>query len=147
MNFPDTRGTNHDTFTNSIAPDYFRTMRIPLLAGREFTWNDTPSTGQKIILNHAAAQQLFPYGNALGATLRQSEGNKAIVYQVVGIVGDAKYSELRSPAPPTAYFALTQTNEGLSSSLHAMVPCRRVRLPVRFARSLRRWHRLPRRQS
>lgn len=120
-NFPDTRGTNHDTFMNSVAPDYFRTMRIPLLAGRDFTWNDTPSTGQKVILNHAAAQQLFPEGNALGATLRQSEGNKVVIYQVVGIVDDAKYDDLRSPAPPTAYLAITQTDTGLSSSLNAMV--------------------------
>lgn len=106
--FADTRGTNHVTDVNSVAPAYFSTMRIPLLAGREFTWNDTPSSGLKIILNQAAARQLFPGSNALGRFIRHDEGKGDKDYQVVGIVGDAKYTDLRSPPPPTAYLAMPQ---------------------------------------
>lgn len=106
--FADTHGTDHDVYVNAIAPAYFGTMRIPLLAGREFTWNDTPSSGLKVILNQTAARQLFPDGNALGRSLRHDEGKGINVYEVVGIVGDAKYDDLRSTAPPTAYFAMPQ---------------------------------------
>jgi len=106
--FSDTQGKSHDTYMNSVAPAYFGAMRIPLLAGRDFTWNDTPSSGLKIILNQAAARQLFPDGNVLGRSLHQQEGKKINVYEVVGTVGDAKYEDLRSPAPPTAYVALPQ---------------------------------------
>ncbi|HTX76383.1 MAG TPA: ABC transporter permease [Terracidiphilus sp.] len=106
--FPDTRGTAHDTMANSVAPGYFSTMRIPLLAGREFTWNDTPSSGLKIILNQASARQLFPDGNALDRSVRMDFDKKNNLYEVVGIVGDAKYQDLRSPPPPTAYFAMPQ---------------------------------------
>lgn len=106
--FPDIRGGNHDTFVNAVGPAYFSTMRIPLLAGREFTWNDTPSSGLKIILNQSAVRQLFPDASALGRSIRHNEGKDVEVYEVVGIVGDAKYSDLRSPAPPTAYFPISQ---------------------------------------
>jgi predicted permease len=116
--FSDTRGTDHDTWVNAVAPAYFSTMRIPLLAGREFTWNDTPPSNQavgrqtsgfKIILNQTAARQLFPDGNALGRSIRHDEGKQGVrVYEVVGIVGDAKYNDLHATAPPTAYLAITQ---------------------------------------
>jgi predicted permease len=118
---PDTRGTIHDTYANAVAPDYFSTMRIPLLDGRDFTWNDTPSSGLKIILNQAAARQLFPDSDALGRSIRLDEGKKISVYQVVGIVADAKYDDLRSLAPATAYFAIPQFDGDGSPSFNAVV--------------------------
>ena len=44
---------------NTVAPNFFATMRIPLLAGRDFLWTDSPSSGRKIILNQAAAKTPF----------------------------------------------------------------------------------------
>lgn len=120
--FPDTKGANHDLYVNAIAPAYFSTMRIPLLAGREFTWNDTPSAGLKLILNQSAARLIFPDGNALGRSIRHSEQKDRVdVYEVVGIVGDAKYSDVRVPAPPTAYFAMSQQNGPNELSYSAVV--------------------------
>jgi predicted permease len=119
--FPDTKGATHDTFINSIAPAYFSTMRIPLLAGRDFTWNDTPASGMKVILNQTAARQLFPGTSALGHTIRMDEGKKVNVYEVVGIVGDAKYSEIRSAPPAVAYFAVPQFDMDQSPSFSAVV--------------------------
>jgi predicted permease len=119
--FPDINGTTHDTFVNSVAPDYFSTMRIPLLAGRDFTWNDTPATGMKVILNQTAARQLFPGTSPLGRTIRMEEGKKINVYQVIGIAGDAKYSEIRSAPPAVAYYALSQFEMDRSPSFSAVV--------------------------
>ena len=51
---------------NSVGPDYFRTMRIPLYQGREFTWTDSKASGLKITLNRSAANLLFPGEDALG---------------------------------------------------------------------------------
>jgi predicted permease len=120
--FPDTTGGTHDTFINSVAPEYFSTMRIPILAGRGFTWNDTPSAGDKLILNQTAARQLFPGGNALGRTIRHDEGkNKIKVYEVIGIVGDAKYSDIRSAPPATAYYAMPQDDPEQTPSYTAVV--------------------------
>jgi predicted permease len=106
---PVTTGGTRDTDINSVAPAYFSTMRIPLLAGREFTWNDTPASGPKMVLNQSAARQLFPGSNALGRWLRLEQGKKVTVFEVVGIVGDAKYDDIRAAAmPPTAYVSMSQ---------------------------------------
>lgn len=121
--FSDTRGTNHDLYVNAVAPAYFSTMRIPLLAGREFSWNDTRSSGLKIILNESAVRQLFPNANALGRTIRHTEspGNSAQLFEVIGVVGDAKYSDVRLPAPPTAYFSMSQQSGPNELSYSAVV--------------------------
>jgi predicted permease len=114
-NFPDPAGTDHDIYLNSVGPGYFDTMRIPQFAGRDFTWNDTKAAGSKIILNQSAAKLLAPDGNVLGRTVKNHDGEELVSYQVVGVVGDAKYTDLRSPAPPTAYVPITQAQEHMQS--------------------------------
>ena len=52
---------------NSVAPNYFGTMRIPLYLGREFSWNDTRASGLKMILNQSAAKLLFPGRGSIGS--------------------------------------------------------------------------------
>jgi predicted permease len=94
-------------YSNWISSQYFQTMRIPLLAGRDFTWNDTLSTGKKIILSRSAAAAIFPHQNALGQHI--DSGKDAT--EVIGIVGDVKYGDIRKPAPFEAYFPITQNTE------------------------------------
>jgi len=96
-------------------------MRIPLSAGREFAWTDSPSAPLRIILNQSAVRQLFPDGNALGRSARETVGDKTKLYEVVGVVGDAKYEDLRSPAPPTACFAMSQDDGEQSPSFTGVV--------------------------
>ncbi|HEX6770528.1 MAG TPA: ABC transporter permease [Acidobacteriaceae bacterium] len=96
----------HLMMMNSVAPEYFRTMRIPLRAGREFWWSDTKASGMKIILNESAARTFFPEGEALGRTLVNPREKTS--YEVVAVVRDAKYRDMRSPAPPTGYVPIMQ---------------------------------------
>jgi predicted permease len=106
--FPMPGGRNTpQLFTNWTSPQYFQTMRIPLLAGRDFSWNDTLSTGKKIILSRSAANALFPRQNALG----QHVGTGKDSMEVIGIVGDAKYGDIRKPAPYEAYYPITQNKD------------------------------------
>ena len=104
-------GTNRDVYDSHVGPEYFRTMRIPLLEGREFTWQDDPRSPRKIILSQAAAKSLFPSGDALGKQVQETDDNKTESYEVVAVVGDTTYNDLRAPAPPTAYFPITQTTD------------------------------------
>jgi putative ABC transport system permease protein len=103
---------------NAVAPRYFETMRIPLYMGREFTWSDTKSSGLKIILNQAAAKLFFPGRNALGQQVLDSRTHDS--YEVVAIVGDAKYKDIRTPAPAAAYVPIQQ-DEQAKPSLTAVV--------------------------
>ncbi len=104
-NFSVTGGKSYNTYANNIAPDYFQTMRIPILAGRGFAWSDTTSTGPKVILNQAAVKLFFPDRNPIGQLVNNQESKQ---FQVIGVVGDAKYEDLRSAAPPTAYLPMIQ---------------------------------------
>jgi predicted permease len=106
-------GMDRAVHDSRVGPDYFRTMRIPLLTGRELAWNDAPGSGLKVILNQAAADMFFPAGDAIGKQLRNTRERDGVkqgeeVYEVIGVVGNTKYTTLREPAPPTAYFSITQ---------------------------------------
>jgi putative ABC transport system permease protein len=103
---------------NSVASKYFETMRIPLYIGREFRWSDTKAFGSKIILNQSAAKLLFPGRNAIGQQVIDMHGKTS--FEVVAIVGDAKYRDMRTPAPPTGYVPIQQ-DEQPKPSLHAVV--------------------------
>lgn len=111
-------GEKHLIWLNSVGPEYFRTMRVPVLAGREFGWNDTKASGMKMILNQAAARQFFPDGDALGRQVVDSWDKTA--YEVVAVVGDAKYQDVRSPAPAAAYVPIQQDPQK-KPSLNAVV--------------------------
>jgi hypothetical protein len=96
-------------------------MRIPLIEGRDFAWSDTSSSGLKIILNRAAVAKLFPDRDPIGQMVEKQEGDKAIQFQVIGVVGDAKYEDLRLAPPATAYVSLTQDDGKQSASYTAVV--------------------------
>jgi hypothetical protein len=103
---------------NAVGPNYFSTMRIPLYTGREFSWNDSKASGLKIILNQAAAKEFFPGQSALGQQI--SYPREKLSYEVVGVVADAKYRDMQSPAPAAAYVPMQQ-DEQPKPSLTAVV--------------------------
>jgi len=111
-------GGTHLIYMNAVGPDYFGTMRIPLYLGREFSWNDSKTSGLKIILNQSAAKEFFPGKNALGQQI--SNPREKLSYQVVGVVADAKYRDMQSPAPASAYVPIQQ-DEQSKPSLTAVV--------------------------
>jgi predicted permease len=106
-------GSVHNSHVNDVGPAYFQTMRIPLLEGREYRWTDTTPTGLKIILNQTAAKLFFPGQSPIGQTIRREP--KKTSYEVIGVVGDAKYDDLRTPPPPTVYSAISQGETGKPS--------------------------------
>jgi predicted permease len=106
-------GGEHLLWLNGVGPDYFKTMRTPLLHGREFLWSDTKTSGLKMILNQAAAKQLFPEGNAIGRQVTHSKSKTS--YEVVAVVGDSKYRDVRTPALAMAYVPMQQAEESKPS--------------------------------
>jgi predicted permease len=102
-------GQAHDLYMNAVSPDYFKSMGIPLFEGRDFRWTDTTSSGLKMILNQSAAKLLFPDRDPLGQHILR--GSKKTDFEIVGVVGDAKYEDLRSIAPPAGYEPITQSDD------------------------------------
>jgi predicted permease len=90
-----------------VGPDFFQTMGIPALTGRTFFAADYENSGkpQPIVINQSFARRFFGRQKALGHLL--SEGDtKTPDYEIVGIVGDAKYDSLRKKIMPTAYLPM-----------------------------------------
>ena len=89
-----------------VTPQYFRTMEIPLLAGRDFSERDDVRAPPVIIVNQAFARTFFPGENAIGKKLMPgaSDGSHETPWrEVIGVVGDTKLAAMdRDPVP--AYY-------------------------------------------
>ncbi len=76
---------SHDIDLNSVAPNYFAAMRIPLIEGRDFSWNDSPTADKKIILNQASAKLLFPGAGSAGENGDGDRRRQEVSQVVVGV--------------------------------------------------------------
>jgi len=92
---------------NMIGPDYFSTLRIPLVAGREFATSDGPGTPDVAIVNQAFARKFGLGGDAVGKFM--STGGDTLDIEIVGLVTDAKYSEVKQEVPPLYFTPYRQT--------------------------------------
>jgi len=95
------------------SPEYFTTMRMPLIAGRDFTRADAKNALRVAIVNQAFARKFFSSLNPIGGIIRVGveNGSPKPSVEVVGIVGDAKYMSLREVMPPTVFMPLAQYPE------------------------------------
>jgi predicted permease len=96
-------GQAHTAF-NVIAPGYFATMRTRLVAGRDFDDRDVSGRPPVAIVNERFARQFFGDSSPIGRHVTSLN----VPYEIVGVVGDAVYSDLRDGVRPTLYtpFAL-----------------------------------------
>jgi predicted permease len=95
---PDTDSNSH---YNRVGPGYFSTLGVPLIAGREFTDADSVNSPKVAIVNQAFAKK-FGLGNDAVGRLMGSEGGyrSNLDTTIVGVVEDAKYSEVKREVPP-----------------------------------------------
>jgi len=92
------------------SPGYFSALGVPLLQGRDFNEADKPDSPQVVIVNRVLAEQYFPDGNPIGKRLKIGgpERPRNPWMEIIGVVGDAKYSGLDSKPEPAYYTALEQ---------------------------------------
>jgi predicted permease len=98
-------GEEPNHFFNLVSPDYFRTLGTPLLLGRDFTDADRKGSPPVALVNQRFAAHYWPSGNPLGRHFRWGGG---IDTEIVGVVGDARYQNVRDAAPVTVYLPLAQ---------------------------------------
>ncbi|HEU0176621.1 MAG TPA: ABC transporter permease [Blastocatellia bacterium] len=102
---------------NRVSSDYFRTLSIPLLAGRDFGDGDTGAAPKVAIVNESFARSFLDGANPLGRTFRIEVGPGAPdhIYQIVALVKDTKYINLRENFGPIVYLAASQEEKPGSS--------------------------------
>ena len=90
----------------TVAQDYLKTMRIPLISGRDFTPRDKRDAPPVILVNEALARRYFPNENPIGKHIKPSvsdSGPEEKMREIVGIVGDVRHRNLWQPTDPEAY--------------------------------------------
>ena len=111
---PDKPDDHAQPYMNQISPNYFATLGVPIVAGRDFTPNDNreikhspdafgwvPST---VMINQKFAKKFFPGRNPIGLHLGfGTDPGTPTDMEVIGVVKDIKYTNLRDEIPPQAY--------------------------------------------
>jgi len=93
-----------------VSAGFFRTLEIPLIKGRDFGDPDSSGAPAAAIVNESFTHKFLKEKEPLGATFRVDEGAgiPESVYQIVGVVADSKYRDLREDFFPVAYVAASQ---------------------------------------
>lgn len=93
-------------YANSVLPDYFEVMGIPLRSGRGFVEADLQEQSQAVVVNETLARQVYPDGTALGRRLRwpAREGEERPFLEIVGVMADSRYWTLGEETRPTVYW-------------------------------------------
>jgi putative ABC transport system permease protein len=93
-----------------VSPEFFRTLSVPMLAGRDFTAADDLKTLPVAIVSESLARRYFPNQNAIGKRIKSiyNLGGEIPMRQIVGVVGDLRRDSLTDQAPPTFYLPMSQ---------------------------------------
>ena len=109
-------GEDMGVHTNTVGPDYFRTMGIQLLRGRDFDASDTAGRPGAVVVNEAFARRYWPGKDPIGRHVRLGDESGSPA-QVVGVVRDGKYVTLGEDPKPFFYVPFLQRYES-GATLH-----------------------------
>jgi macrolide transport system ATP-binding/permease protein len=116
----------------TVGPDYFRTMGIPLVAGRDFTAQDDSGKLPVLVINETMAKRYWQGRNPIGGRARLGERD----YQVIGVAKDGKYQQLGEEPMPLFYLPVLQSYRA-SMIVHLRTTGDPVALTDAFRREVR----------
>ena len=102
---------------NMVGPGYFKTMGVPMLAGREFTAQDTLGAPKVVVVNQAFVRKFKLGDNPVGK--RMTDGGDQLDMEIVGVAADAKYSEVRDAVPALFFRPYKQGDDVGSLTFYA----------------------------
>jgi predicted permease len=116
----------------AVSPGFFRTMQIPLLKGREFEARDLEvKTASAAIVNEAFSRRFFPGQDPVGQRFELIGDDKPVGQEIVGVVANSLFNNLREPVGPTIY-------SPVRSMSGATLEVRTAANPIALAGALRR---------
>jgi putative ABC transport system permease protein len=145
------RGTEPFVGIHYVSPDYFKSMKIPLIRGRWFTPADGPGAPKVVLISEGAARKFWPGEDPIGKPIAVGQPGFGDRAEIAGIVGDVRYrqmdelprpdvyiSHLQSPQDSLVIFARTSGNPlGLAPAVRREVSALNKDLPVYDIRSMR----------
>jgi predicted permease len=105
---------------NQVTESYFATTGIHLLAGRLFTSRDRSGSMRVAILNETAARGFFAQETPLGRKVNFPGQRVEDEFEIVGVVADTRYKDLRTPDDRMAYLPLEQAIDPITSAIVAV---------------------------
>ena len=109
---PMPKGTGTDMMVRGADPGYFAAAQIPILRGRTFSADERLTNDHFVLISQTAARVCFPGEDPIGKHLKIDLGGE--IYQIVGVVGDTRYS-LSEPVLPTMYMPIYGNGVGGTS--------------------------------
>ena len=101
---------------NAVGPGFVHTMALHLLAGRDLDWHDMRNSAKVAIVNRELSERFYGQQNPIGRRFRFADPDATLdSFEIVGVVGDAKFDTLRHSSPPTAYIPYADSLGGLGS--------------------------------
>ncbi len=111
--FDASNGADMHANRSSVSPDYFRTLGIPLLAGRDFTTADAGRAPKVAIVNESFVRKFNLGSRTIGTRMALGGGNGVqLDIDIVGLVRDSTYSRVRDVAPPQFFLPYRQADAG-----------------------------------
>jgi predicted permease len=99
-------GGSRTVRSNVAGPDFFKTLGVPILAGRDFADSDTATSPHVGIINEEFAKRFFPHENPLGHQIGTDDGKYQMT--VVGVVKDHKYRSIDEEPIPMSWYMYAQ---------------------------------------
>jgi predicted permease len=93
----------------SVSPEYFATLKIPILTGRSFRETDGPGTSLVAIVNQTFARQYFPSASPIGYHVASTTDSSQPWREIVGVVSDFRQRNPEEDLRPMVYFPVAQT--------------------------------------
>ncbi len=131
---------------HAVTADYFKTLEIPVRAGRDFDRTDTPERPRVAIVTETLARTAFPGKSPIGQRIRTGTNSRAPWMEIVGVVGDTRWQDPSQPPSPVIYAASAQgagnslailartslDGQSLASTLRAIMHDANPTVPVKF---------------
>jgi len=117
---------NYSIEWRAISPGFFDTLRIPIVAGRDFSSGDTAAAPKVAIVSQGFARQFWPRQSPLGKTAFLPDpvpgGKQGTMYQIVGVASDIRENGLDQAPPVTFYVPQAQTSDAINSLVNHWFP-------------------------
>jgi predicted permease len=111
-------GGDHLANRQMVRENYFTTMEIPVLRGRNFTAQDSPKAPKVGIVNQDFGNKYFPNEEVVGKRITDTDGDHEI--EIIGVVADTKYNSQRDAIEPLLYTSWQQEGEQIGEMYFAL---------------------------
>jgi len=128
---------------NMVSADYFKTLQVPLLKGRDFDLSDDEESPWVAIVNEAFAQRYWPGEDPIGKRLLTEGGSEERRRQIVGIVGNVRQESLEKEGEPEIFASFLQqpsvtSGHGYQNRVHMTIVVRAIAEPADTVGAIRR---------